>query len=173
MTLEKEIYSIETANINKETLEAMKNASKAMKEIHGGLTIEKVDQTMYVLGLVWRIHISTLITLNREELRDQHAIVEEIGEAITQSVGAQGMDESELDEELEALQQEELDSQMLGTGQVPIHDKISAMPSAPQTGKSMMDSPQRTCINMSKVNKGKAPVVQEDEEEEELRKLQG
>jgi len=135
MTLEKEIYSIETANINKETLEAMKNASKAMKEIHGGLTIEKVDQTM-------------------EELRDQHAIVEEIGEAITQSVGAQGLDESELDEELEALQQEELDSQMLGTGHVPIGDKISAMPSAPQTVK------------------GKAPAVQEDEEEEELRKLQ-
>jgi Snf7 len=48
MTLEREIYNIETANINKETLEAMKNASKAMKEIHGGLTIDKVDQTMCV-----------------------------------------------------------------------------------------------------------------------------
>ena len=48
MTLEREIYSIETANINKETLEAMKNASNAMKQIHGGLTIDKVDQTMYV-----------------------------------------------------------------------------------------------------------------------------
>jgi hypothetical protein len=48
MTLEREIYNIETANINKETLEAMKNAGKAMKEIHGGLTIDKVDQTMYV-----------------------------------------------------------------------------------------------------------------------------
>jgi hypothetical protein len=48
MTLESEIYSIETANINKETLDAMKNASAAMKQIHGGLTIDKVDQTMYV-----------------------------------------------------------------------------------------------------------------------------
>lgn len=52
MTLEREIHSIETANINKETLEAMKNASKAMKEIHGGLTVEKVDQTMLVLVLL-------------------------------------------------------------------------------------------------------------------------
>lgn len=51
MTLEREIYSIESANINKETLEAMKNAKKAMEHIHGGLTIEKVDQTMYVLSL--------------------------------------------------------------------------------------------------------------------------
>lgn len=47
MSLETEIYSIEAANINKETLDAMKNASSAMKQIHGGLTIDKVDQTMW------------------------------------------------------------------------------------------------------------------------------
>jgi charged multivesicular body protein 4A/B len=55
LTVEREISSIETANINKETLDAMKNASKAMKNIHGGLTIEKVDETM-------------------EQLREQHAV---------------------------------------------------------------------------------------------------
>lgn len=48
MTLEREIYSIETANINKETLDAMKNAGAAMKQIHAGLTIDKVDTVMYV-----------------------------------------------------------------------------------------------------------------------------
>ncbi|KAF7574233.1 hypothetical protein PtrM4_058560 [Pyrenophora tritici-repentis] len=48
MTLEKEIHSIETANINKETLDAMKNAGKAMQQIHAGLTIDKVDTVMYV-----------------------------------------------------------------------------------------------------------------------------
>jgi hypothetical protein len=47
MTLEREIYSIETANINKETLDAMKNAGTAMKQIHAGLTIDKVDDVMY------------------------------------------------------------------------------------------------------------------------------
>ena len=47
MTLEREIYSIETANINKETLDAMKNAGNAMKQIHSGLTIDKVDNVMY------------------------------------------------------------------------------------------------------------------------------
>jgi hypothetical protein len=51
MTLEREIYSIETANINKETLDAMKNAGKAMQQIHQGLTIDKVDQTMYVISI--------------------------------------------------------------------------------------------------------------------------
>jgi charged multivesicular body protein 4 len=135
MTLEREIYNIETANINKETLEAMKNASKAMKEIHGGLTIDEVDQTM-------------------EELREQHAIVEEIGEAITQPAGMQGIDEDELEGELEAMQEEELQNHLLSTGHVPVSDKVGALPTAPQAVK------------------GKPPAQTEDDEEEELRKLQ-
>ncbi|KAF2399657.1 vacuolar-sorting protein-like protein snf7 [Trichodelitschia bisporula] len=135
MTLEREIYSIETANINKETLDAMKNASAAMKQIHGGLTIDKVDQTM-------------------EELREQHAIGEEIGEAITQSIGNQGIDDADLEDEFEQLQQEELDNKMLKTGNVPVAD-VGRLPSAPEAIK------------------GKAPArSQEEDEEEELRKLQ-
>src|SRR5271163_2919663 len=47
--IEQQIYSIESANINQETLNAMKNAGAAMKQIHGGLTIDKVDATMYVV----------------------------------------------------------------------------------------------------------------------------
>jgi charged multivesicular body protein 4 len=78
--------------------------------------------------------------LNREELREQHAIGEEIGEAITQSIGNQGLDETELDEELEALQQEELDNKMLKTGIVPA-DPISRLPSAPEGGMLSTDSP--------------------------------
>jgi charged multivesicular body protein 4 len=132
MTLEREIYSIETANINKETLDAMKNASEAMKKIHGGLTIDKVDQTM-------------------EELREQHAIGEEIGEAITQQVGAQGMDEDELEEEFEQLQQEELNKNLLKSGTVPVSDKVHSVPTVPQ---------------------GELRNAQEEEEEEELRRLQ-
>lgn len=150
-TLEREIYSIETANINKETLEAMKNASNAMKQIHGGLTIDKVDQTMYALCAILSILPAEPYTngFRREELREQHAIGEEIGEAITQSVGNQGLDETELDEELEALQQEKLDEEMLRAGPTP----ADRLPSAPEGVKA-----------------GKQPV--EEDEEEELRKLQ-
>ncbi|KAF2732866.1 vacuolar-sorting protein-like protein snf7 [Polyplosphaeria fusca] len=136
MTLEREIYSIETANINKETLDAMKNAGTAMKQIHAGLTIETVDDVM-------------------EGLREQHAIGEEISEAITQGVGAQNIDEDDLDEELAELQQEQLDEQMLNTGTVP-QDKVGRLPTAAQHEPV-----------------GKKPVrVEEDDEEEELRKLQ-
>ena len=47
-TIEQEVYSIEAANINQETLKAMEKAGKAMSQIHGGLTIDKVDETMCV-----------------------------------------------------------------------------------------------------------------------------
>ena len=112
MTVEREIGSIESANINKETLDAMKNASNAIKQIHGGLTVDQVDQTM-------------------EDLREQHAVGEEIAEALTQGAGTMGVDEDELDEELAELQQEQLDERMLKTGSVPVSDQIQRMPSAP------------------------------------------
>ena len=47
-TLEQQINAIESANINRETLAAMERAGQAMKSIHGKLTPEKVDETMYV-----------------------------------------------------------------------------------------------------------------------------
>ena len=50
-------------------------------------------------------------------------------------MGTQALDEEELDEELENLQQEQLDNNLLSTGQVPVGDKVGAMPSAPQSGK--------------------------------------
>jgi hypothetical protein len=48
--LEQQIYSIEAANINHETLQAMKSAGDAMKKIHGDMTLEQVDDTMYVMS---------------------------------------------------------------------------------------------------------------------------
>lgn len=63
MSLEQQIYSIESANINKETLDAMKNAGAAMKQIHAGLTIDKVDNVMSVLsGLTGTEESTPLIT---------------------------------------------------------------------------------------------------------------
>ena len=162
MTLEREIYSIETANINKETLDAMSNAGKAMKQIHAGLTIDKVDNVMYVY---YRRKARAALYLprvllkrpHREDLREQHAIGEEISEAITSGVTTGGIDEDELDEELAELQQEKLDEDMLKTGNVPVNDKVATgrLPAAPSTEV-----------------RGKAQRVEEDDEEEELRKLQ-
>ncbi|KAF2201184.1 Snf7-domain-containing protein [Delitschia confertaspora ATCC 74209] len=134
MSLEREIHAIESANINKETMEAMRNAGQAMKQIHAGMTIDKVDQAM-------------------EDLREQHAIGEEINAAISQQVGTDLVDEEELDDELAELQQEELDNKMLSTGTVPTGDKVARLP-------SVATKPQH--VQAQEV----------DDEEEELRKLQ-
>ncbi|KAM5352514.1 hypothetical protein ACJ41O_005236 [Fusarium nematophilum] len=134
-TLEQQINSIESANINRETLVAMEKASQAMKVIYGDLTPEKVDETM-------------------ESLRDQNALSEEIVNAMT--TAGEYVDDAELEDQLEALQQEQLDEEMLKTGNVPVSDAVHKMPTAGNA------EPVST--------KGKA--LEEDDEEAELRKLQ-
>ncbi|KAK0616051.1 vacuolar-sorting protein SNF7 [Bombardia bombarda] len=134
-TLEQQINAIESANINRETLAAMERAADAMKQIHGKLTPEKVDETM-------------------AKLQEQNQLSEEIVGAMN-SVNVGAIDEEDLEDELEALQQEELDQKMLGTGSVPVSDQIQRLP---------------TVANGEP--KGKAPAIEEDDEEAELRKLQ-
>ncbi|KAI9766027.1 MAG: ESCRT-III subunit protein snf7 [Candelina submexicana] len=138
-TLEQQIYSIEAANINQETLKAMQKAGKAMGQIHQGLTIDKVDQTM-------------------DELREQHALGEEIANAITSTSIGEPIDEDELNDELADLEQKQLDEEMLNTGSVPVNDEVAhRLPS----------------VANGKLDGGKRPVRHEEEDEEaELAKLQ-
>lgn len=112
-TLEQQINAIESANINRETLAAMEKASQAMKQIHVGLTPEKVDETM-------------------DKLRDQNALSEEIVNAITGNT-IDVMDDAELEADLEQLQQEALDEQIVKTGNVPIADEVGRTPLPPVT----------------------------------------
>ncbi|KAJ5122639.1 Snf7 [Penicillium atrosanguineum] len=112
--LEQQIYSIEAANINHETLQAMKQAGAAMSQIHGGMSIDQVDETM-------------------EILREQHHLSEEIGAAITSVPLGEQPDEDELETELEGLEQEAMDERMLNTGPVPVNSQLDRLPEA---GKS-------------------------------------
>ncbi|KAJ5679087.1 Vacuolar-sorting protein snf7 [Penicillium macrosclerotiorum] len=112
--LEQNIYSIEAANINNETLEAMKKASEAMKQIHGGLSLENVDETM-------------------DKLREQHQLSQEIGDAITNMPIGEQLDEGELDAELEGLEQEAMDERMLNTGPTPVGTRLEGLPAAGNT----------------------------------------
>ncbi|KAG0158867.1 hypothetical protein PDIDSM_6387 [Penicillium digitatum] len=114
MQLEQQIYSIEAANINHETLAAMKQAGAAMKQIHGGMKLEDVDKTM-------------------EELQDQHALSAEIGSVITSFPIGEQPDEEELDAELEGLEQEAMDAKMLHTGTVPVGSQLDRLPAVGNT----------------------------------------
>lgn len=137
-TLEQQIYSIEAANINRETLAAMERAGQAMQQIQYNLNIDKVDETM-------------------DKLREQHALGEEIANAITGApIGGEQFDETELENELAELEQEQMDEQLLKTGTVPVSDQIQRLPTVAQ----------------NKVQGKSQAQTEEDDEEEELRKLQ-
>lgn len=77
-----------------------------------------------------------------------------------------------MDDELAELEQEELDDKMLQTGNVPVSDEIGRLPTA-ANGESMLCTPydpSRQYANLRSVKAKKASV--EEDEEEELRKLQ-
>lgn len=85
------------------------------------------------------------------------------------SVGPQ-LDDTELEDELEELQQQQIEDKMLETGPVPV-DRLPAV--ANGESKFRLHSPiiQPTRANTTSV-KGKAPAVAEDDEEAELKRLQ-
>ncbi|KAI9244020.1 Snf7 family [Phascolomyces articulosus] len=95
MTIETQMMAIESANVNLETMGAMRAGAEAMKNIHGSMDVNTVDSTM-------------------DDIRDQMDIATEISEAISRPVGEE-LDEDELLNELEELEQEELDAKMLDT----------------------------------------------------------
>lgn len=151
--VEQQIYSIEAANINQETLNAMKNAGAAMRQIHGNLTIDKVDQTM-------------------DELREQHALGEEIATAITNAPIGEPIDEADLEDELEGLEQEAMDERMLKTGPMPVTGEINRLP-AVSTGPRKSLSTTIDMLHASVLTSCPVkPSTVEEDEEEELRKLQ-
>lgn len=105
-----------------------------MTQIHGSMTIDKVDETMYVsFYITWHWEgrqAQTLIIRDRDQLREQHQLSDEIAQAITSQPVGEQPDEDELDAELEGLEQEAMDERMLKTGTVPVADQINRLPAA-------------------------------------------
>lgn len=138
-SLEQQLYSIESANLNLETMKAMKQGASAMKNIHKGMDIDKVDETM-------------------DEIREQVELGEEISDAISRPLHAGAeVDEDEIDEELEALAQENVKQDIVqpqGLPSVPI-DKVSA----PRVSESAQGATEQE-------------EEDEDEDERALRELQ-
>ncbi|KAJ3054782.1 ESCRT-III subunit protein snf7 [Rhizophlyctis rosea] len=122
MTLEQQVMAIENANVNLETMNAMRAGAEAMKQIHGNLDINKVDATM-------------------DDIRDQMDLANEISDAISQPVNfGVEFDEDELNEELELLEQEELDAKLLDTG---AGVSVGSLPEVPDTAVPAIAQPPR------------------------------
>ncbi|KAF8639796.1 hypothetical protein AX17_001055 [Amanita inopinata Kibby_2008] len=103
LQLEMQINTLESANLNAQTMAAMKKGSDALKIIHGTLTIERVDATMSAVN-------------------EQRELANEIAETISHpAYGALDIDEDELKAELEELEQEELNERLAEADHVPAH----------------------------------------------------
>ncbi|GAA5864683.1 hypothetical protein JCM8115_005832 [Rhodotorula mucilaginosa] len=112
MTLTTQVNAIESANMNKETLEAMKKGADVLKGIHGKLNVDKVDATM-------------------DEVRNQLELTNEISQAISDPAGMGiDVDDQELADELAELEQEELNKRLAGAEAAPIHSPAAAVPAA-------------------------------------------
>ncbi|GAA6000588.1 hypothetical protein JCM10207_004564 [Rhodosporidiobolus poonsookiae] len=112
MTLTTQVNAIESANMNKETLEAMKKGADVLKGIHGKLNVDKVDATM-------------------DEVRNQLELTNEISQAISDPSGMGiDVDDQELADELAELEQEELNKRLAGAEAAPLHSPGPAVPAA-------------------------------------------
>lgn len=123
MTLETQLNAIENANLNAETMAAMRQGAQALRDIHGNLTIDKVDATM-------------------DQVREQMELTNEISEAISNPLGMQGVDvdEEDLKNELAELEQEELNDRLMGADRVPVHTPaVTAGPSTVSAGRSKVE----------------------------------
>jgi len=111
LQLETQINTLESANINAETMAAMKKGSEVLKQIHGKMRVHDVEAQM-------------------DAIREQGEIANEISDAIAGDVNV--MDDEELKAELAELEQEELDERLMGAERVPIHSPASPV-KAPAT----------------------------------------
>ncbi|KAG9317523.1 Snf7-domain-containing protein [Chiua virens] len=100
LQLEQQINTLESANLNLETMKALKQSSDVLNRIHGNMSINDVDSTM-------------------TKIAEQREVANEIAEAISAPVDQ--VDESELKEELAELEQAQLDERLAGAEHVPVH----------------------------------------------------
>lgn len=117
-SLETQLNAIEGANLNLETMKAMKQGAQAMKQIHGEYNVDKVEDTM-------------------DDIREQVELADEISEAISRPVGTEYVDEDELDEELAALQEEEREHEQESSQKVPAQsNSAQELPTFPTVNKT-------------------------------------
>ncbi|KAK6466030.1 vacuolar-sorting protein SNF7 [Scheffersomyces coipomensis] len=116
-SLETQLGAIEGANLNLETMKAMKQGAAAMKQIHGEYNVDKVEDTM-------------------DDIREQVELADEISESISRPVGSEFVDEDELEAELAALQEEEAEKEQGAKAPAVKAQPVEVLPSFPTVNKT-------------------------------------
>jgi len=100
LQLEQQINTLESANLNLETMQVMKKASDVLENIHGHMKLNDVDATM-------------------ARIAEQREIANEVAEAISAPIDL--VDEDDIKDELAELEQAQLDERLAGAEHVPVH----------------------------------------------------
>jgi len=99
-TLETQIIAIESATTNFAVLDSMTAGANALRQLNRNMDVDQVEETM-------------------DEIREQFETHEEIATAIATPLGHDLADDAGLEEELDALVQEELKAQFAAVPAVP------------------------------------------------------
>lgn len=107
LKLEEQVITLEGSKTTAETFTALKSGAGAMKQLHKETNIDEVDKVM-------------------DDINEQTEKMRQVQDALGQPVGyAADLDEDELEEELAALEAEDLEDEL------DLDAELAAMPSAP------------------------------------------
>jgi len=104
MTLETQCMTLESAQVNVETFTALRSGANQMKSIHGVMDVDTVDNIM-------------------DDIQEEMATADEIGNAISQPLGNALYDDDDLEAELAAMDELEIEDE--------IEAPATAAPAAP------------------------------------------
>ncbi|KAF9452503.1 Snf7-domain-containing protein [Macrolepiota fuliginosa MF-IS2] len=102
LQLELQVNTLESANLNAETMAAMKKGSEALKVIHGNINADKVADMM-------------------DQVHDQTQIANEISTAIATNPYADPQEDEDILAELGQLEEDVLNERLAGADHVPVH----------------------------------------------------
>lgn len=110
--------------------------------------------------------------IGRGKLQEYNQLNQEIAEAMSSVNIGEEPDEAELLAELDDIQQQELEDKMLKTGPVPVLPSVANGESESASGQAYQPHAVALHVLTEFSVKGKAPAVAEDDEAEELKKLE-
>ena len=111
--IEMQMMAIESADMNMQVLDTLQEGSEAMKEMHRGMSVEKVDKVM-------------------DDISDQMAVHQEISDALGQQLG-DPVDDDELLEELDELGLDDEEEKLDDLDDVDVPVKAPAKAKAKKT----------------------------------------
>jgi charged multivesicular body protein 4 len=122
--LEQQVLSIEGAAATMEALNVLKEGAHAMAQMHGNLTVEKVETLM-------------------EDVNDQMDVAVELNKAIAQPMGSDALDEDDLLRELADLDVEQSTSNQLSEKEEG--DEAPDLIVTPRAESTKTPTPTSTC----------------------------